>query len=200
MLLLTDTTIKETSFFCKLQLHAALSKQKCTLEIFLAWHKTFQRLLIKDLRPRNYNCKCHSNWEIRPSVGSIFNGNYCLESPRGRLYYVSASSQGEAYLSVYTPWEIQVCTSYAKSKYRDCISCGSGTIVCKLCLPRARKPPESYARGLQECSISSGQMWTPTMEFTLEIPVEVSFENHFTCDLISKLLNITGHICNTMIR
>lgn len=34
--LLTDTTIKERSFFCKLQLHAALSKQKCTLEIFLA--------------------------------------------------------------------------------------------------------------------------------------------------------------------
>lgn len=99
VLLLTDTTIKETSFFCKLQLHAALSKQKCTLEIFLAWHKTFQKLLIKDLRPRNYNCKCHSNWEIRPLVGSIFNGNSCLESPRGRLSYVSASPQGEAYLS-----------------------------------------------------------------------------------------------------
>jgi hypothetical protein len=89
-----------------------LSKQKCTLEIFLAWHKTFQRLLIKHLRPRNYNCKCQSNWEIRPLVGINLELKLLLRKPhREASLCISIIICKRLPLIVSTWWGIQVCIS-----------------------------------------------------------------------------------------
>lgn len=59
---LTQQLKKQVSFVNYSSMQLWVSRE-CTLEIFLAWHESFQRLLIKHLSPRNYNCDCQNNWD-----------------------------------------------------------------------------------------------------------------------------------------